>query len=141
MEQLNPWSQVVSLLSRLSSDDFIAGGGSWRAGSRRGVRAVQQTWKPSTPQKTMSDATYSSKITSIELQNNASVLISWCDPTMCHYVDQVWSRAAARNCGYCALTGQRIYRGDAVFKPSSRGRLRPVNCDEMILAAALAQAD
>lgn len=142
MEQISPWSQVVSLLSRLSSDDFAADGeGSWRADSRRGVRAAQQTWKQSKPQQAKSGVTYGSKITSVERLSDVSALISWCDPTTCHYVDQVWGRAAARNSGYCALTGQRISRGDAVFKPRSRGRLRPVNCDEMILAAALAPAD
>ncbi|MGE8158959.1 DUF3331 domain-containing protein [Paraburkholderia sp. NPDC080076] len=81
------------------------------------------------------------KITAIERQSDTYVLISWCDPTMCHYVDQVWSRFTARCSGHCALTGQRIERGDQVFKPRSRGRLRPANCDEMILATALARAD
>ncbi|MDE1183749.1 DUF3331 domain-containing protein [Paraburkholderia sp.] len=77
-------------------------------------------------------------ITAIEPQNDASMLVSWCDPTMCHYVDQVWISVTARSGGYCALTGNRIRRGDSIFKPRSRGAHRPVNCNEMILAAALA---
>ncbi len=132
MEQVNPWSQVVSLLSHLSSGVDSAAGEPWRAACRRG-RIV----KPGTPHQTTLVAAPCSKITAIERQDDTSALISWCDPTMCHYVDQVWSRVTARSSGYCALTGQRIRSGDAVFKPSARGRLRPVNCEEMILAAAL----
>ncbi|WP_407947679.1 DUF3331 domain-containing protein [Paraburkholderia solitsugae] len=82
-----------------------------------------------------------SKITAIERQDAVTALISWCDPTMCHYADQVWGRVTARNSGYCALTGQRIQVGDTVFRPRARGRLRPANRDEMILAAALNRTD
>ncbi|MFM0342402.1 DUF3331 domain-containing protein [Paraburkholderia fungorum] len=136
MEQVNPWSQVVSLLSRLSSGVDSAAGEPWRAACRRGAQAAR-IGKPGTPYQTTLVPAPRSKITAIERQDDTSVLISWCDPTMCHYVDQVWSRVTARSSGYCALTGQRIQSGDAVFKPRGRGRLRPVNCEEMILAAAL----
>jgi hypothetical protein len=136
MEQLNPWTQVVSLLSHLASADMIDGQ-PWLAG----CGAWPAAGKPRAPhdsQLGMQGASCGSKVTSIERQDNASALVSWCDPTMCHYVDQVWNQVTARNAGYCALTGQRIERGDAIFKPRARGRHRPVNCDEMILAAALA---
>lgn len=139
MEQVNPWSQVVSLLSYLSSGVDSAAIEQWRAACRRGARAAR-TAKPGTPHQTTLVPAPRNKITAIERQDKASALISWCDPTMCHYVDQVWIGVTARNSGYCALTGRRIRRGDAVFKPRARGRLRPVNCEEMILAAALESA-
>jgi hypothetical protein len=140
MEQVNPWNQVVSLLSRLSSGGDITGGEPCRVDCRRGVRA-ERIGKQGKAFDAMPVAVPSNRITAIERQSDAYALISWCDPTMCHYVDQVWSRVAARCSGHCALTGQRILRGDQVFKPSGRGRFRPVNCDEMILATALAEAD
>ncbi|WP_410722463.1 DUF3331 domain-containing protein [Burkholderia sp. SIMBA_052] len=51
--------------------------------------------------------------------------MSWCDPTRCRYIDQVWIGVTACNDGYRALTGRRIHRGDPVFKPRApvRGRL------------------
>ena len=136
MEHVNPWSQVVSLLSHLSSGVDSVTGEPWRTACRRGVHAVR-IGKPGTPHQTTTVPAPPSKISAIERQDDASALISWCDPTMCHYVDQVWSRVTARTNGYCALTGQRIQRGDAVFKPRARGRLRPVNYEEMILATVL----
>ena len=140
MEQVNPWSQVVSLLSRLSSGDDITSGESWRAACGRGERAGR-IGKRGKALEAMPVAVPHNRITAIERQSDASALISWCDPTMCHYVDQVWGRVTSRYNGHCALTGQCIQRGDQVFKPRSRGRLRPANCDEMILATALAKAD
>ncbi|SAL63531.1 hypothetical protein AWB69_07131 [Caballeronia udeis] len=140
MEQVNSWSQVVALLSRLSSGGDITGGESWRAACRRGAR-TGRIGKWGNALEAMPVAVPHNRITAIERQSDACVLISWCDPTMCHYVDQVWGRVTASYSGHCALTGQRIQRGDQVFRPRWRGRLRPANCDEMILATALAKAD
>ena len=140
MEQVDPWSQVVSLLSRLSSGGDIIGGESWRAACRRGAHAGR-IGKRGRALEAMPVAVPHNRIAAIERQSDAYALVRWCDPTMCHYVDQVWGRVTARYSGHCALTGQRIQRGDQVFTPRSRGRLRPVNCDEMILATALAKAD
>lgn len=142
MEQVNPWNQVVSLLSHLASAEESPDETAWHAGcpARRAARAI----KPHEPREPLQDMPLrgrGSKITSIERQDDASALVSWCDPTLCHYVDQVWIQVTARHGGYCALTGQRIERGNAIFKPRARGQHRPANSDEMILAAALAQMD
>jgi hypothetical protein len=140
MEEVNPWSQVVSLLLRLSSGGDIVGGESWRAACRGDARTGRlRKWGEAL--EAMPVAVPHNRITAIERQSDACVLISWCDPTMCHYVDQVWSRVTARCTGHCALTGQHIQTGDQVFKPRWRGRRQPSNCDEMILSAALANAD
>ncbi|MGF6727797.1 hypothetical protein P3T43_007189 [Paraburkholderia sp. GAS41] len=136
MKHVNPWSQVVSLLSYLSSGVDSVAGEPWPFPCRPAVHAAR-IGKLGTSHQTTTVPAPPGKISSIERQGDASALISWCDPTMCHYVDQVWSRVRARSSGYCALTGQRIERGDAVFKPRGRGRLRPVNYEEMILATAL----
>lgn len=136
MEEVNPWSQVVSLLSHLSGGDDNAGGESWRIVQTRGTRTGHSE-KPGEAHQAMSDSDSRNRITAIERQDDVSALISWCDPTMCHYVDQVWRQIVARSNGYCALTGKPIRRGDAVFMPSGRGRPRPANHDEMILATEL----
>jgi hypothetical protein len=137
MEQVTPWTQVVSLLSHGASDEMFAEE-PWHVGCRS--RSTSRAGKPRGAHEGVPGTGCTSKITSIERQDKGLALVSWCDPTMCHYVDQVWNQVVARSSGYCALTGQRIERGDTIFKPRARGRNRPANCNEMILAVALAQA-
>ncbi|MDR0241704.1 MAG: DUF3331 domain-containing protein [Burkholderia sp.] len=78
-----------------------------------------------------------SAILAAERQTDSSVLVSWSDPTRCRYGEQRWISAKARARGCCALTGQPIRIGDAIYKPQWRGAKRPANCGEMILASAL----
>jgi hypothetical protein len=131
MEQVSPWTQVVSLLSHGAGAGLFEEQ-PWHAGCGR------RAGKPRGARRGVPAIGCETKITSIERQDKGMALVSWCDPTMCHYIDQVWGQVVARSSGYCALTGQRIERGDAVFRPRARGRNRPANCDEMILASALA---
>ncbi|RQZ09268.1 DUF3331 domain-containing protein [Burkholderia sp. Bp9031] len=76
-------------------------------------------------------------IVAIERQTDSSVLVSWSDPTYCRYDEQRWISAKSRSLGRCALTGQPIRTGDAIYKPQWRGSKRPANCREAILASEL----
>ncbi|ABE30087.1 hypothetical protein Bxe_A2887 [Paraburkholderia xenovorans LB400] len=78
-------------------------------------------------------------ITVLEHMTNSRVCLSWHDPTLCNYEEQVWTPALARRSGRCALSGVPIRRGDAVYRPQTRGQTPPANADAMILASALAQ--
>jgi hypothetical protein len=78
-------------------------------------------------------------VTFLERLANSRVCLSWHDPTLCNYEEQVWAPALARRSGRCALSGAHIQRGDTVYRPQSRGRTPPANGDAMILASALAQ--
>lgn len=71
---------------------------------------------------------------------NSLVVISWHDPTLCNYEEQVWSPALARCSGRCALSGLRIVRGDPVYKPRTRGCVTPLNRHAMILSTELLKA-
>ncbi|WP_205189158.1 DUF3331 domain-containing protein, partial [Burkholderia sp. LMG 13014] len=62
---------------------------------------------------------------------------SWSDPTRCRYDEQRWISAKSRSIGRCALTGQTIHTGDAIYKPQWRGANRPANYWEVILAPEL----
>jgi hypothetical protein len=137
MEQVNPWNQVVSLLSHLAGGAGSPDEKAWHAGGE--ARPEDDAARVREPHQPLPLPDCGSKITSIERQDDASALVSWCDPTMCHYIDQVWIQVTARHGGYCALTGQRIERGAAIFKPRARGQRRPANGHEMILAAALTE--
>jgi Domain of unknown function (DUF3331) len=73
----------------------------------------------------------------LECLANGLVVVSWHDPTLCNYEEQVWSAAHARHAGQCALSGERISRGGSVYTPKARGQVQPLNGDAMILASAL----
>jgi hypothetical protein len=72
----------------------------------------------------------------IDRPSARTATISWRDPTGCCYGDQVWRAGVSRGQGICAMTGQTILRGDAVFKPCARHPL-PMNIGAMILAAVV----
>ncbi|AJY10967.1 DUF3331 domain-containing protein [Burkholderia dolosa] len=91
------------------------------------------------PMPSSADARRRSAIVAAERQTDSSVLVSWSDPTRCRYDEQRWIAAKARARGRCALTGQPIGPGDAIYKPQWRGAKRPANCREMIVASALDQ--
>lgn len=78
-------------------------------------------------------------ITVLEHMTNSRVCLSWHDPTLCNYEERVWTPALARRSGRCALSGGQMRRGDAVYRPRTRGQTPPANGDAMILASALAQ--
>ncbi|MDN7652757.1 DUF3331 domain-containing protein [Burkholderia multivorans] len=66
------------------------------------------------------------------------ISISWSNPCMGHYTDQVWRIGLARTSAVCMLSGVSIRPGDAVFRPRVRGSHVPINHDRMILASAVA---
>ncbi|MEK6355927.1 MAG: DUF3331 domain-containing protein [Burkholderia cenocepacia] len=91
------------------------------------------------PVPSSGDVRRRSAIVAVERQTDSSMLVSWSDPTRCRYDEQRWISAKARRLARCALTGQPIRVGDAIYKPQWRGEKRPVNCREMVLATALEQ--
>jgi len=76
-------------------------------------------------------------ITLIRRHDHESITVCWSDPTYGRYSDQLWRVCTARRSAVCALTGEKIRRGDAVFRPSPNRRHRPANADAMILACKL----
>ncbi|CAG9258585.1 uncharacterized protein DUF3331 [Paraburkholderia unamae] len=76
-------------------------------------------------------------VTVVERVTDRSILLNWCDPTSCHYSDQLWTKRSARRSGHCALTGESIARGDAVYAPYTRVSNPPANEQAMILASSV----
>jgi hypothetical protein len=72
---------------------------------------------------------------------NSLVALSWHDPTVCNYEEQIWAPAVARHKGHCALSGHPINKGDGIYQPRTRGAIVPLNGDAMILASALRDAE
>ncbi len=76
-------------------------------------------------------------VTVLEQLANSLVALSWHDPTLCNYEEQIWSQTLSRRSGRCALSGMHISKGDSVYRPKTRGGVAPLNGDAMILASAL----
>ncbi|MFM0346926.1 DUF3331 domain-containing protein [Paraburkholderia sp. RL17-347-BIC-D] len=72
----------------------------------------------------------------LERNGQISATIAWSDATSCCYGEQTWRRCIARKAGVCALSGQTIATGDAVYRPR-RGRPAPRNVEAMILATVM----
>jgi Domain of unknown function (DUF3331) len=72
----------------------------------------------------------------LERHTPTSATITWSDATSCRYGDQLWRRCIAKKAGVCALTGQAIARGDAVYCPRL-ARPVPRNIKAMILAMVI----
>lgn len=65
-------------------------------------------------------------------QTDGALVIRWVEPGRCHYGEQRWRRRSAHTSGTCAVSRQKIRRGDAVFKPAERPA--PLNASVMIAA-------
>ncbi|WOD13659.1 DUF3331 domain-containing protein [Paraburkholderia kirstenboschensis] len=72
----------------------------------------------------------------LERNGRTSATVAWSDSTSCCYGEQHWRRCIARKAGICALSGQSIAKGDAVFRPKPVQPL-PRNFEAMILATVM----
>jgi hypothetical protein len=79
----------------------------------------------------------SAVVTFVERFTSKSVSITWRDSTAANYCEQLWIRRIARSQGVCALSGNSIVRGDAVYGPAGRTAARPANAAQMVLAEAI----
>ncbi|CAB3744866.1 hypothetical protein LMG24238_07363 [Paraburkholderia sediminicola] len=65
------------------------------------------------------------------LESSANhLLVRWVESGRCHYGEQRWRLGVATRTGYCAVSGRKIHRGDAVYRPT--GRPPPANRAAMI---------
>ncbi|WP_408592210.1 DUF3331 domain-containing protein [Paraburkholderia tropica] len=92
-------------------------------------RGQESLGKPVTPGAT-------ARIEFIGCNSTRSLTIACRDSTAGHYGAQTWKLSRARQSGHCVLTGDRIRRGDDIYKPSTRGHF-PHNADWMMLASKI----
>ncbi|WP_109479729.1 DUF3331 domain-containing protein [Paraburkholderia sp. C35] len=115
---MDPWTQTIGLLGTPSRLMAVAEGA---AQPRLVMRNV--------------DEPAGASVTLIDRPTPSTATIAWRDSTRGCFGDQVWRMARARMAGFCAMSGQAIHPGDAVYKPNPRPT--PVNGDAMILASVL----
>ncbi|PRX96469.1 DUF3331 domain-containing protein [Paraburkholderia sp. BL25I1N1] len=75
-------------------------------------------------------------ITLLDRPSPRTATVSWSDPRGCKYGEQVWRLATAKRSGLCALSGQRIAAGDAIYRPS-KVEPPPANATAMMLATVV----
>ena len=127
----DPWSATLADLFRSSSPPDP----NWTAPdplARGSCRAAHHRQSRDAELRTFT-------VTVLEQLSSSLVALSWRDPTLCNYEEQIWSPGFARTSGRCTLSGLHICKGDAIYKPVTRGRTVPLNPDAMILSSALAK--
>ena len=72
----------------------------------------------------------------LERNGQISATVAWSDATSCCYGEQLWRRCIAKKAGVCALSGQAIATGDAVYRPRL-AQPAPLNIEAMILATVM----
>lgn len=72
----------------------------------------------------------------LEVPSFTTAILSWSDPTSCHYTHQCWCINRAVTTGVCAWSGLPIAKGDQVYKPRVAGP-KPRNANAMILRRVL----
>jgi len=75
-------------------------------------------------------------ITLLERISPKTATVSWSDPRGCKYGEQIWRVATARRSGICALSGQAIAAGDAIYRPT-KANPPPTNAAAMMLASVV----
>ncbi|KAG8153768.1 DUF3331 domain-containing protein [Burkholderia catarinensis] len=131
MDEFNRWEQMITLLGAPPAAGFRM------ITSGRGAGGISRPHRDAGPVPSSGSLRRRSSIVTAERQTDSSVLVSWSDPTRCRYDEQRWISAKCRRSGNCALTGQAIHTGDAIYKPQWRGERRPANSAEMILAVEM----
>ncbi|SEF05577.1 protein of unknown function [Burkholderia sp. WP9] len=125
ISRVDPWSQTIQLLSSgLRCPD---------AGTDRMSVVKRGTFYGGGATSSTSQLP---RLSLIERTTSLTVTIAWRDSTSCFYGAQIWRVAKARVSGICALSGQRIRRGDRIFHPQ-RSKPEPVNARAMILESVL----
>jgi hypothetical protein len=127
VSQFDPWVQTIRLLS--SAPRYPDTGAATTPVSKRGASYVREATSGASRSPHL-------KVSVVERSTVSTVIIAWRDPTSCFYGAQIWRIASARVSGICALSGQRIRRGDRIFHPR-RSTPVPVNIRAMILESAL----
>lgn len=118
---VDAWSQTIDLLSVLSG---LSGKSSCEI-----PRARTRVWQSGRSRNDWSGL----KVRVTSRPSSTTVTLNWCHTNSCFYGDQLWRFSIARTGGICALSGRKIFRGDAVYHPR-RGSYHPLNADAMILA-------
>lgn len=123
MSQLNaisPWTHIIGLLSEIGRSSL--GTGYYHARSKRAMQRSIARWPEDV------------KISVLDRVSDHSVAIAWCHACSGYYGSQVWRESISRGSAICALSGERVARGDRIYK-LSRSKQAPSNARAVLLAS------
>ncbi|KLU21507.1 hypothetical protein EOS_35660 [Caballeronia mineralivorans PML1(12)] len=126
----DPWSQALDPLTELS--------GVASENSQDATYTADKSRQPMASEP-VTGARNGVVVTVIDRPAPGTATVAWCDPTSCRYGDQVWRVSVARESAVCALSGNTISPGDAVYRPRASKPL-PINASAMILASLVEAA-
>ena|ERR1700744_106029 len=127
---------VFRALIQLLSPELLSGS-QGRVGEKNAPNFSANRPELNTPGKVCSGRRTCAHVTVVERLSTMTISVTWSDPTLGHFADQVWRKGVAHTNAYCALTGIPIRRGDAVFRPRSHDFAIAANDEHMILASSI----
>jgi Domain of unknown function (DUF3331) len=136
------WQQMLRLLCAISqplaTDDLAF---QTPVGRKIKVRRGRPLGSRSKDEEDLTSPTtgqwHAASVTDVERRTDRTIAVCWTDATRGHYTDQLWVISIARKKSICALTGDSIRRGDAVYRPRVTASHVPTNAQAMILVASL----
>jgi hypothetical protein len=140
VSRMDPWLQTLAMLSSCSGRKPGDCDDEYFDQLRRRMSLLSEAGR-GTVKRTASNASDTcATIRILERLSPSAVALSWHDPTWLNYAEQVWWMGGAPNNGRCAVSGERILRGQSVYRPRRSGKHAPLNGSEMILTSVILSA-
>jgi hypothetical protein len=133
----DPWKQTLRLLEVLRSRAQHGPGQTRDECPCQGEPASAPRFRTHAQREAAGCADLHASVTLVERLSPTTIVLRWCS-RYGHYGDQVWVCRAARSAGVCAITGNRIRRGEVVYRPQGRRFVELNNADAMIHPSAFA---
>ncbi|MDR6376196.1 DUF3331 domain-containing protein [Paraburkholderia caledonica] len=130
------WTKLIEQLIDSNAQALIAHQHRQKIKRKRGKRFTRSEAVP-LDERVHAFERKSARVDFVERLNEKTVLLRWHDATAGLFGEQPWTLYRARYHGICGLSGSRIYRGDFVYRPSTRARSMPSNADETILESSI----
>ncbi|WP_181969791.1 DUF3331 domain-containing protein [Paraburkholderia sp. DHOC27] len=111
------WQQIVGYLSQ----DRACVAEAYADASRKGRRRAALSWRDG------------ARVRLVDRLSEHAVSISWGHACSGYDGSQTWRKAIAKKKGVCAMTGERIARGDTIYKLS--GSMRGTRRSAEVLSA------
>ena len=128
---VDPWLETIQLLGTLGSRQSERGRYSKRTCAHHDYVPQQRIIEHHVNEN--------AHVCVVERLTPLTAAIAWSDATRCNYSGQIWRAGIAARPGSCALSGESIRRGQAIYRPIPI-KPAPSNAKAMILASQIEEA-
>jgi hypothetical protein len=140
VSQLDPWLQTLAMLSNCSGVKPGDRDDKYFDQLRRRASLLSRTSRGKVKRAVRNASNTCATIRILERLSLSAVALSWHDPTWLNHAEQVWWMGGVPKNGRCAVSGERILRGQSVYRPRRSGKDVPLNGSEMILTSVIVGA-